>query len=232
MLITGAGRGLGFSLTRVFLTNGWKVLGLVRSGLDLNLQREWARGTLQVLQADVASDRVQETIGEALEASGAILDVLINNAGLPGIGLTVQESEPQELIDLFQVHCAGSLRCARASLPFLRRSSQPLIVNISSRLGSFARNASGEFSGRQFSYAYRIAKAAQNMLTLCLAQDLGPQGITVCAVHPGLLKTACGSSDATTDPGLAAERLLQWIVASDTKANGRCYELDVGIMDW
>ena len=89
------------------------------------------------------------------------------------------------------------------------------------RLDPVTRWASGVFAGRSVSYSYRIAKASQNMLTVSLAAELGPRGFIVCAVHPGRLKTQSGSSDADTEPDIAARRLAEWIECIDIRMNGR-----------
>ena len=72
-------------------------------------------------------------------------------------------------------------------------SNQSRVNNISSRLGSLHKMANKEFPQGEFSYSYRIAKAAQNMLTLCLQQEFADKGIRVTAIHPGKLKTDIGA---------------------------------------
>ena len=74
----------------------------------------------------------------------------------------------------------------------LAKSDHPRIINVSSRLGSLHKMAN-RVSARHFSYSYRIAKAAQNMLTLCLQQEFENKGISVTAIHPGKLKTDIGA---------------------------------------
>ena len=131
----------------------------------------------------------------------------------------------------FNVHCLGAMNVTQAVLPLLEQSDSPLIINISSRLASMSRNARGEFAGRGFSYAYRIAKGAQNMLTLCLADELGPRGFRVCALHPGRLKTQSGSDDAclTADQPAAA---IYRMVEDNTLENGSYYCVEEGSMEW
>jgi len=133
---------------------------------------------------------------------------------------------------LLAVHCIGALRATRLALPFLRRSQRALVVNITSRFGSIARTAAGEFSGNQYSYSYRVAKAAQNMLTLCLSQELRHDGISVCAVHPGRLRTDSGPPDPELSAEEGAERLAGWILAADSSVNGGYFELDSGRSQW
>jgi NAD(P)-dependent dehydrogenase (short-subunit alcohol dehydrogenase family) len=83
------------------------------------------------------------------------------------------------------------LRLAQTLLPTLLAAPAPVIVNVSSRLGSLAALAAGDFADRKTSYAYRVSKAAQNMLTVALAQELAGR-VRCWAVHPGSLATAMG----------------------------------------
>ena len=99
-------------------------------------------------------------------------------------------------------------------------------------MGSIARTVAGDFASMDLSYSYRISKAAQNMLTLCLFQELRDQGITVCAVHPGRLDTESGPPDPEMSAGEGAERLTDWILGADTSVSGGYFELDSGRSHW
>jgi NAD(P)-dependent dehydrogenase (short-subunit alcohol dehydrogenase family) len=167
-----------------------------------------------------------------LGANGGALDVLINNAGSRGYLFSIDDVPEEEITELFEVHCLGALRATRSALPFLRRSAAPLVVNLTSRLGSIGRTSAGDFSGQRISYSYRIAKAAQNMLTLCLHQELGLEGVAVCAVHPGLLLTESGPPDAATSAEEGARRLADWILSADSSVSGTYRELDSGYSEW
>ncbi|MFQ5755453.1 MAG: SDR family NAD(P)-dependent oxidoreductase, partial [Acidiferrobacterales bacterium] len=106
------------------------------------------------------------------------------------------------------------------------------IVNVTSRLGSMTKNAAGDFSNGQFSYSYRIAKAAQNMFTLCLAQELAKDEIAVYSVHPGRLLTGMAADDADTPPAVAASRFVSWLEAADDSASPHCISLEDGEVPW
>jgi NAD(P)-dependent dehydrogenase (short-subunit alcohol dehydrogenase family) len=123
------------------------------------------------------------------------------------VGPRLAETCPADVLDSFNVHCLGALRATQATLPWLQRAPRPAIVNISSRRGSLAQEAAGGAPG-DASYAYRIAKAAQNMLTVCLSVELRHAGIPVLAVHPGALLTGTAPPDAAVAPRLAARRIL------------------------
>ena len=103
---------------------------------------------------------------------------------------------------------------------------------MSSRLGSMTKMASGEFRDRKFTYSYRIAKAAQNMLTVCLEQELGSKGIRVNAIHPGVLKSGRNTLDADLDAWKAAENIFAWIETVKADDSGQFLQPGVGKLPW
>jgi NAD(P)-dependent dehydrogenase (short-subunit alcohol dehydrogenase family) len=225
VLITGASRGLGQALVACYHGRGWQILALVRTEADAAaLHEDWP--ACQVIVADVARDDAVAIVAAAVQGQGQ-LDLLINNAGNVARGLRIDKVVAGDVTALLEVHCMGALRCVQAALPALRATGGAKIVNVTSRLGSMGRNAGGEFAHLPVSYAYRIAKAAQNMLTLCLGQDPSMQGIAVYGLHPGKIATAIAAPDATLSPREAADRMADWIEAADATMSGRCFDLDL-----
>jgi NAD(P)-dependent dehydrogenase (short-subunit alcohol dehydrogenase family) len=227
VLITGAGRGFGRAVLEEYLGRGWTAFPLVR---DTRVAESLSRAGSHPIVADVASSEADGVIAAALDARGEPLDLLVNNAGsirkLRGLAST----EPEDLEGLFRVHCIGALRCTKAALPWLRRATRPLVVNVTSRFGSIERTAAGEFRGI---YSYNVAKAAQNMLTACLDQELRAEGIRVFAVHPGRLRTSVGAADADTEPEAAARALADWVERIDRDAPCACHDLmGGGVIEW
>lgn len=100
------------------------------------------------------------------------------------------------------------------------------------RLGSLQKMSSGEFLNRNFSYSYRMAKAAQNMFTICLSQELEESRIAVCAIHPGQLLTRGRSTDANTDPATAALNIYEWTKEVDINSTGQYVQPMVGELPW
>lgn len=226
VLITGAGKGFGLALVEAFLKEDWAVYGLVRKHEDAAKLKDLSPQWCKPIISDVTWETVGLEVESALKPSGA-LDVLINNAGIGGRGTSIETTSAAEIESLFNVHCLGVLRVTQAVMPYMR--SRGKIINISSRFGSISKVATGELDNIISSYAYRIAKAAQNMLTQCLSRELGPSGMKICAVHPGRLKTDSAASDADREPQEAAEELLKWI---DRLENGKFYSLFEGELEW
>ena len=139
VLITGTSRGFGYALAGEFLLMGWTVYGVVRNGTDARRMTE--QDSLQCIPiiSDVASDRIQTDILNAIPPSRA-LDVVINNAGIGTSGSTLGTASSADISDLLQVHCVGAFRVIQAVMPFLKDDAT--IINVSSRFGSISKVAS------------------------------------------------------------------------------------------
>ena len=211
VLITGGNRGLGYELVKVFYENNYEVFTVVRTDEAAEKIKHEFKQKCHPIVADLRFDDSKEKIKSALDMLTNEIDIIINNAGIPGREYEIEKVTTEEIEELLNIHCLGVIRSVQSTLGFLKNSANPRIINISSRLGSLSKMSSGEFSNRKFSYSYRIAKAAQNMFTISLNNELQSQGICVNAIHPGKLKTTSGSSDADLIPSEAAMRIFNWV---------------------
>lgn len=224
-VVTGAGRGFGEALVRELSTAGWHVLAVVRQAGQA-VQADGLPGVQGVVH-DVRSDDVTAVVDAV---GGRPVDVLINNAAQGAPHQALGAVDAAGVLNAFDVNAAGPLRMVQALLPHLLAADDPVIVNVTSRLGSLAAQARGDFAGLSTSYAYRVSKAAQNMLTVSLAQDL--QGCVRCwAVHPGKLDTGMGQADAVKPPQAAARELLA-LLASDERRSPGFLSLGGADLDW
>ncbi len=181
-LITGANKGLGYETARRLRAKGH----IVYIGA-----RDAARGEKAALQLDARFVQLDVTDDTSVAAAlGAIsereerLDVLVNNAG---ISSTAEITGPAAL-SVFDTNAVGIVRVTQAALPMLERSENPVVVNVSSALGSFWAVTNPE--RRQFhfpSIVYGASKAAVSMLTVQYAKSY--PGIKFNAVEPGFTAT-------------------------------------------
>ncbi len=230
VLITGASRGFGRELLLVYLKNGWTTFPLMRNQIFISDVIALYSKQCYPIVGDVTSDAIVLEVERILENTTNSLDVLINNAGSIKKNRGIENTSPDDLKDHFDVHCMGAFRCVKAAIPFLRKAQNPIIINITSRWGSIGRTAAGK--GNTI-YGYNIAKAAQNMLTACLYQDLKQYNINVFAVHPGKLLTSVAAPDADTLPEVAAQKLFDWINHVDKSFECKCYDLmSETTMEW
>ena len=229
VLITGAGSGFGKALALEFSDAGWQVIALVHRDSQVD-SLHYSHARIYSIVGDVTTKSCTKSIINAIESVGGNLTVLINNAGNPG-GHPINPIDPEQITRLFMTHCIGTVRCSKACLPYLSKSSNGWIVNISSRLGSLQRNADREFAMERRSYAYRIAKAALNMATLCMAQDDMLAKIQVVAIHPGQMSTKIGIPDAPHTAEESAKILVARLLRSDFQT-GHFYDLYDGEIPW
>ncbi|MGM0924550.1 MAG: SDR family NAD(P)-dependent oxidoreductase [Bacillota bacterium] len=232
VLITGGNRGLGLELVRVFHEKGHTVFPVVKRRESLVFLNEMFTDRCHPIFSDISKDESIAELTSQISSHTNYIDTVINNAGIPGKTYEIEKVSTQELMDLFNVHCLGVVRTVQGTLMYLRKSSNPRIINLSSRLGSLSKMSSGEFAKGKFSYSYRIAKAAQNMLTLCLDQELEDIPISVAAIHPGKLQTSMGAYDADMSPGDAATSIYSWLINSKQDISGKFFEPLVTEISW
>ncbi|MED3476575.1 SDR family NAD(P)-dependent oxidoreductase [Bacillus thuringiensis] len=232
VLITGASRGLGYELLKKFHTKNYFVFPLVRNDLDAKKIRSEFTDRCHLIQTDISLDSSKKTLEKEVTKFTDKLDIVINNAGIPGKEFEIAKVDLEEINELFNIHCLGVIRTVQATLPYLQKSLNPRIINVSSRLGSLSKMASDEFKNRKFSYSYRIAKASQNMLTICLHNELNPIGIHISAIHPGRLKTQSGASDANKEPFESAESIYEWIQTLNRHNSNQYVEPGIYEFQW
>jgi 3-oxoacyl-[acyl-carrier protein] reductase len=199
-LVTGGGRGIGRATALRMAREGAAVVVNYRDRKEAAQATvaavEAAGGTALAVQADVREpEEVQQMVELALERFGAI-DVLVNNAGVvrDNLLLGMTEAEWREVLD---TNLSGAFHTIKAVTKPMMLRRRGAIVNVSSVV-------SERFGVGQANYA--ASKGAINSLTRALARELGPKGIRVNAVAPGLIATEM-SADAVRHVG-ADRRLL------------------------
>jgi NAD(P)-dependent dehydrogenase (short-subunit alcohol dehydrogenase family) len=208
ILITGAGRGLGFALVQAALAAGFRVVAGERQRSP-SLDRLVSQHPEQLFRValDVSSAESVRSASERVRAELRSLDVLVNNAAIlpPAVQGTLDTLDVERSLEVLDVNALGPLRVTQAFLPLLERGAQKLVVNISSEAGSIGD------CWRSDNFPYCMSKAALNMQTALLANHLKPRGFRVFAVHPGWLRTDMGGSRADLHPNDAASALLSLI---------------------
>jgi NAD(P)-dependent dehydrogenase (short-subunit alcohol dehydrogenase family) len=178
--------------------------------------------------ADVGTGDVGHSVKGAL--GDTALDLLVNNAAVGAAIVPLEDAESASLVDAFNVNVAGPFRLIKALMPNLLKSDDPLVINITSRLASLTAQALGVFRDLPCSYAYRLSKAAQDMLTISVANEF--EGRVRCwAVHPGALLTDMALADAGKTPETAARELRE-LVETPSPVPLRFCALGAGDLDW
>ena len=149
------------------------------------------------VQLDVTDeDSVTAAAALVAHATGGRLDVLINNAGIAGGRRPVGEVTADDVRRVFETNVFGVVRVTHAFLPLLERSESPVIVNVSSGMGSIAVTSDPErFESTLIGIAYPASKTALNMITTQYAKAF-PQ-IRINAVDPGYTATDLNGHNGT-----------------------------------
>jgi NAD(P)-dependent dehydrogenase (short-subunit alcohol dehydrogenase family) len=195
ILITGANKGLGREAARRLLADGHDVWAAARDPARGLATAEELGARHLVL--DVADDDSVEAAALAVaDAAGGVLDVLINNAGIAGRIAPAGEVTAADVQEVHNVNVLGVVRTIHAFLPLLEHSESPVVVNVSSGLGSLALTTDPSSPASQWIVpAYCSSKAALNMLTTQYAKAFPAMRIN--AVDPGYTATDLNFNSGT-----------------------------------
>jgi len=181
VVVTGASSGIGEATVRLFREHGWQVVAVARR--SERLQALAAQTGAVAFVADVTNQVQVDALTEFLRELGPI-HALINNAGGAFGFATVEASDPEDWVRMFDVNVVGSKRVTSALLPLLRAGIAPgfsaSILMITSIAGHIAYEGGG---------GYNAAKFAQHAMTAVLRLELAGEPIRVIEVAPGMVKT-------------------------------------------
>lgn len=213
VLITGGSRGIGAAIARRFAKEGYRVI------VNYNKSEREAAALASELGglaigADVGDPRrVEDMAAEIIEKFGGV-DVIVNNAGISYIGLFTDMSEEawQRIVD---VNLGGPFRITKSLIkPMIARQSG-CVINISSMWGQV---------GASCEAAYSASKAGLIGLTKALAKELGPSGISVNCIAPGVIKTDMNKGiDKETLKNLVEETPLMKLGTPEDVAEAACF---------
>ncbi|MGF1694912.1 SDR family oxidoreductase [Vibrio lamellibrachiae] len=225
VFITGGNRGIGLSLVKYYLTEGWYVHTSYRSteqSQDL-LELEAHQPLLKCHQFDITDyPKISQLAG-----SLPPLDLLINNAGYYGPkGSTFGQVDEDEWRKVLEINTIAPLKLVESFYTNLLEGELKKIACISSKVGSMTENMSGG------GYIYRSSKAALNSVVKSLSNDLSSQGFKVAALHPGWVKTEMGGPNALIDTETSVSGLTQVIESLTDAQSGHFINFDGSSIPW
>lgn len=221
-LVTGASRGIGRALCASLTGRGVTVAGAARSTIP--------EGTVAIpLQMDLTSE---ESIAAAAAAFGRTnagqkrLDLLVNCAAMmhpSGRGEnTVARLKQEDMMSVMLTNLIGPALVVKHFLPYLRKGSNPKVIQVAAGVGSVSGNAAGGW------YSYRLSKTALNQLTKNLGIELGRKGIISAGLYPEMVETDFSTPyqknnpyDVLRTPEETAERMLDVIDKLEAKPVGQ-----------
>jgi NAD(P)-dependent dehydrogenase (short-subunit alcohol dehydrogenase family) len=205
-LITGANKGLGHETARRLLEQGHDVwLGARNADAGRAAANELGG---RFVQLDVTDDASVRAAAARVQEQSGTLDVLVNNAGIVGPRKPVAELTAADVRGVFETNVFGVVRVTAAFLALLERSSSPVIVNVSSGMGSLAHTTDpARLESSIISLPYPASKSALNMLTSQYAKAF--PGMRINAVDPGYTATDLNGHAGTKTVEQGAEAIVR-----------------------
>jgi NAD(P)-dependent dehydrogenase (short-subunit alcohol dehydrogenase family) len=227
-LITGANKGLGRETARQLIAAGHDVWIAARD--RERGQRAATELGARFVRLDVTDEQsAQAAAAEVADASGS-LDVLINNAVIIGSRKPPREMTGDDMREAYETNVFGIVRVTHAFLPLLERSAEPVIVNVSSGMGSITVTTD---PARQESsivaLGYPSTKAAVNMLTTQYAKAL--PDIRVNAVDPGYTATDLNGHNGTKSVEQGASIIVAMAKLDGSGPTGTLVD-EHGVVPW
>jgi NAD(P)-dependent dehydrogenase (short-subunit alcohol dehydrogenase family) len=223
LIVTGGGRGIGAATARLAARAGYAVAVNFRTRSDrahrLCEEIEAGGGRAVGIQADVAQEAQIKNLFDTCERELGTVTHLVNNAGIIGPVTRVENLQADDLRAVIDTNIVGSVLCAREAVRRMSRrfgGNGGAIVNLSSR--------AARLGGPNEWVHYAATKGAIDTLTVGLAHEVGPDGVRVNAVAPGLIET-----EIHAEAGLP-ERLAQKAPGVPLKRPGTAQEVAEAIL--
>jgi len=220
--VTGADRGLGLALALQLARSGYYVFAgrYMPDWHSLDGLPPELAGNIAVIELDVTSGESVEQAAQRIKERAGKLDLLLNNAGISGgheaSAFGSVDIDYELIRRIYEVNALGPLRMTRALGALIRNGGDKLVVNISSEAGQINQ------TWREGWYGYCMSKAALNVQTNIVHNELRRLGGKALAVHPGWMKTYMGgkrNEQAAIEPEEAAVAIVEYIksYAGETK---------------
>jgi NAD(P)-dependent dehydrogenase (short-subunit alcohol dehydrogenase family) len=227
ILITGANRGIGLTLTEQFAADDWQVLACCRNPADAGQLQLLAEGnpTIEIHALDVTDYKQMATLADQL--GNRAIDILLSNAGIYGSkGVGFGEVDAKEWRQVLEVNTIAPFMLVQTFVEQVAASQQKLVAVISSKVGSIADNSSGG------SYVYRSSKTAVNQVVKSLSIDLSSRDISVISLHPGWVQTDMGGPNAEISPDESVSGLKSILQSADLSQSGQFIEFNGNSIPW
>jgi NAD(P)-dependent dehydrogenase (short-subunit alcohol dehydrogenase family) len=236
-LVTGANKGIGMEIARqlaragVFVIIGARNMERARAAVADLASQGLSTESLRIDLNDAASIKAA---AELIQTKHGRLDILVNNAGI----VDTQDgppsmAAPEAVRRIIETNFIGTLEVTQAMLPLLRNSVAGRIVNMSSSLGSLELN--GDQNSKFYAVrltGYNASKAALNMLTVLLAEELRGTSIVVNSISPGHVKTDLNGHQAEIEVEDGAKLPVEYALLGDNPASGQFIETPNNQIPW
>ncbi|HEV2638498.1 MAG TPA: SDR family oxidoreductase [Actinocrinis sp.] len=237
VLVTGANKGIGYEIAAGLGALGWSV-GV---GARDDRRRQAAVEKLRAagvdafgVPLDVTDDVSVAAAARLIEEQAGRLDVLVNNAGIAG-GMPQEptRADLDTIRTVVETNVLGVIRVTNAMMPLLRRSASPRIVNMSSSVGSLARQSgpTAEQTAGPVAVAYSPSKTFLNAVTLQYVRELSGTNILINAGCPGYVATDLNGFHGVRTPEQGAAIAVKLATLPDDGPTGKFFD-DAGEVPW
>ena len=226
VFISGANRGIGFSLMKRFVAQGDTVIAGYRTEERSKELLGSASDKLLPFKVEVTDEGDLVKLRDYIDNKFGKLDLLLNNAGIMLAKTTpLNELTPDELMESFKVNAVGPFLVTRTLYPLLLKGDLKRVVNITSKAGSITYNVG-------YVVAYRMSKSAANMLTSCQAITYKDDGISVTGIEPGWVRTELGGPKGYMEVEEATAQLFPVINGLTPEDTNCFYDYDGSKLEW
>ena len=212
--VTGADRGLGFSITKWLLENQYHVFAgrFMEEWYFLDELKADYPESLDLVPLDVGKDESVKAAAEIIASKTNHLDIIVNNTGISNRSdqaTVLEEQNYEAMMEIYNVNTLGALRVTNCLMDLLLQGSTKLVVNISSEAGSIEENK------RINMYGYCMSKAALNMQSSILHKHLLTKGGQVMVFYPGWLQSYMSGTlneKAPVSPDDSANKIMNLVL--------------------
>jgi NAD(P)-dependent dehydrogenase (short-subunit alcohol dehydrogenase family) len=224
IIVTGAGRGIGLGIAKQLIAEGHEVWGTARhpeNATELN-----NAGAAGVLTLDIGDTDSIQAFGVDLATKVQSIDTLINNAGMTSVDLGVDrraqgplQTTKDVVMRQIEVNAVGPMLVTQAVRPLLGNGIDPVVLNVSSQLGSMVVGAQ-----MPFDVGYNSSKSVMNMVTVMSAT--ADPDVTYVAIHPGWVQSDMGGPKAAISVDESAQGIVSALNALSPADTGRFIKID------
>ncbi len=221
-LVTGGNKGIGLEIVRGLLKAGCKVyLGArdAERGKKAAAQLENEGGEVAFIELDLNNKSTIDNAAARIAGESGRLDILVNNAGInvEGDG-PASKAELSSVERVLKTNFLGTVAVTQTFLPLVKKSTSGRIVNVSSGMGSLSRGGASIYGWHLLGYS--ASKAALNMLTVELANELHDTSIKVNSANPGYTATDLNGFAGIQTPAQGAAEAIRLALLPDDGPTG------------
>jgi len=229
VLITGANKGIGFEVAKQMAQGGYYVYLGSRDGQKglaaVNKLQNEGLANIEFLEIDVSDlDSVRQA-ASVLESKVEALDILINNAAISGNQpQNISACDIAEVKRIFNTNYFGAIQTMQQFLPLLKKAPLPVIVNVSSELGSLSMQTSEARNPNWDNFhVYGATKTALNIFTINLAQEMRGTKFKINSVTPGYTATDLNNFAGLKTAAQGAEPIVKLATIGEDGPTGQFF---------